>query len=75
MAVAVLVNAKPAAVVVLGNSSHVAPAPARDSQWIEADHFFGGIEAFEYLHAQGNVPLYLRRRLMNRRTGSIYRRG
>jgi uncharacterized SAM-binding protein YcdF (DUF218 family) len=55
-AAAVLQNARPAAVVVLGTGRHPAPGPARTSEWIDADRFFGGLDAFAQLQKQGDVP-------------------
>ena len=46
---AVLQHARPAAVVVLGTGRHAAPGPARMSEWIDADRFFGGLDAFAQL--------------------------
>ena len=51
---AVLQSARPAAVVVLGTGRHPAPGPARASEWIDADRFFAGIDAFERLQQQGH---------------------
>lgn len=48
----VLQHARPAAVVVLGTGRHPAPGPARASEWIDADRFFAGLEAFAYLSRQ-----------------------
>jgi len=53
-AVAVLQQVRPEAVVVLGTGRHPAPGPARASEWIDADRFFAGIEAFEQLQRQGD---------------------
>lgn len=53
---AVLQNARPAAVVVLGTGRHAAPGPARMSEWIDADRFFGGLDAFAQLRKQGDAP-------------------
>jgi uncharacterized SAM-binding protein YcdF (DUF218 family) len=44
------------AVVVLGTGRHAAPGPARASEWTDADRFFGGIEAYQHLRAQGFRP-------------------
>ncbi|MEB3200222.1 MAG: YdcF family protein [Synechococcaceae cyanobacterium] len=44
------------AVVVLGTGRHPAPGPARASEWIDADRFFGGIEAYQQLRRQGLRP-------------------
>ncbi len=44
------------AVVVLGTGRHAAPGPARASEWTDADRFFGGIEAYQRLRAQGFRP-------------------
>lgn len=49
----------PAAVVVLGGGRHAAPGPARVSEWIDADRFFGGLEAYEQLRRQGLRPLLI----------------
>lgn len=46
----------PAAVVVLGGGRHAAPGPARTSEWIDADRFFGGLEAYQQLRRQGRRP-------------------
>ena len=54
-AAAVLHNARPAAVVVLGTGRHPAPGPARASEWIDADRFFAGIDAFQLLQQQGEA--------------------
>ena len=43
-------------VVVLGTGRHAAPGPARTSEWIDADRFFGGLEAYQQLRAQGQRP-------------------
>ena len=48
--------AAPAAVVVLGGGRHAAPGPARASEWIDADRFFGGLEAYRQLRRQGQRP-------------------
>jgi asparagine synthase (glutamine-hydrolysing) len=53
-AAAVLRQARPAAVVVLGTGRHPAPGPTRASEWIDADRFFAGIEAFGQLQRQGD---------------------
>ena len=45
----VLHEARPSAVVVLGTGRHPAPGPARASEWIDADRFFAGLEAFTLL--------------------------
>jgi uncharacterized SAM-binding protein YcdF (DUF218 family) len=50
------VAAAPAAVVVLGGRRHAAPGPARMSEWIDADRFFGGLEAYQQLRRQGQRP-------------------
>ncbi len=55
-AAAVLQNARPAAVVVLGTGRHAAPGPARTSEWIDADRFFGGLDASAQLRKQGDAP-------------------
>ena len=52
-AVMVLQQARPVAVVVLGTGRHPAPGPARASEWLDADRFFAGLEAFAYLSRQG----------------------
>lgn len=53
-AAAALARSAPvAAVVVLGTGRHAAPGPARASEWTDADRFFGGLEAYEQLRAQG----------------------
>ncbi len=41
--------------VVLGTGRHAAPGPARTSEWIDADRFFGGLEAFAQLQKQGDA--------------------
>jgi uncharacterized SAM-binding protein YcdF (DUF218 family) len=51
---AVLRQARPGAVVVLGTGRHPAPGPARASEWIDADRFFAGLEAFQQLQRQGD---------------------
>ena len=51
----VLMQARPAAVVVLANGLHPAPGPARFSEWRDADRFFAGLEAFAHLNRQGAV--------------------
>jgi len=43
---------QPAAVVVLGGGRHPAPGPARVSEWIDADRFFGGLEIYQLLRAR-----------------------
>ncbi len=48
--------AAPAAVVVLGGGRHAAPGPARMSEWMDADRFFGGLEAYQQLSRQGQRP-------------------
>lgn len=48
--------AAPAAVVVLGTGRHPAPGPARASEWIDADRFFGGLEAYQQLRREGLRP-------------------
>ena len=45
-----------AAVVVLGGGRHAAPGPARESEWIDADRFFAGLEAYQQLRRQGLRP-------------------
>ncbi|WP_254994659.1 YdcF family protein [Cyanobium sp. Aljojuca 7D2] len=50
------VSQAPAAVVVLGGGRHAAPGPARTSEWVDADRFFGGIEAYQELRRQGQRP-------------------
>ena len=50
------VLASTAAVVVLGGGRHAAPGPARESEWIDADRFFAGIEAYQQLRRQGLRP-------------------
>jgi uncharacterized SAM-binding protein YcdF (DUF218 family) len=52
----VLAGARPQAVVVLGGGRHAAPGPARVSEWIDADRFFGGVEAYQQLRRQGHRP-------------------
>ena len=51
-AATVLQHARPVAVVVLGTGRHPAPGPARASEWIDADRFFAGLEAFAHLSRQ-----------------------
>ena len=51
-----LQTARPAAVVVLGSGRHAAPGSSRTSEWIDADRFFGGIDAFLYLRERGDAP-------------------
>lgn len=46
----------PCAVVVLGTGRHPAPGSARASEWTDADRFFGGLEAYQQLRAQGLRP-------------------
>lgn len=41
--------AAPVAVVVLGTGRHAAPGAARVSEWIDADRFFAGVEAYRHL--------------------------
>jgi uncharacterized SAM-binding protein YcdF (DUF218 family) len=57
---AVLAGSKPRGeshgVVVLGGGRHAAPGPARESEWIDADRFFAGIEAYQQLRRQGLRP-------------------
>ena len=55
-AAAVLAGARPLAVVVLGGGRHAAPGPARESEWIDADRFFAGVEAYQQLRRQGLRP-------------------
>jgi uncharacterized SAM-binding protein YcdF (DUF218 family) len=50
------VSQAPAAVVVLGGGRHAAPGPSRTSEWLDADRFFGGIEAYQQLRGQGQRP-------------------
>ncbi|WP_341885401.1 YdcF family protein [Synechococcus sp. UW140] len=50
------VLASTAAVVVLGGGRHAAPGPARESEWIDADRFFAGLEAYQQLRRQGLRP-------------------
>lgn len=45
-----------AAVVVLGTGRHPAPGPARASEWIDADRFFAGLEAYQQLRSTGQRP-------------------
>ena len=52
----VLQQARPAAVVVLGTGRHPAPGPARTSEWLDADRFFAGLEAYAHLNRQGAAP-------------------
>jgi uncharacterized SAM-binding protein YcdF (DUF218 family) len=35
---------------------HAAPGPARMSEWMDADRFFGGLEAYQQLRRQGQRP-------------------
>ena len=51
----VLQEARPAAVVVLGTGRHPAPGPARASEWIDADRFFAGLEAYIHLNRQSEA--------------------
>jgi len=51
-----LQQSRPAAVVVLGTGRHAAPGPARASEWLDADRFFGGLDAFVQLRKQGDAP-------------------
>jgi len=44
------------AVVVLGGGRHPAPGPARASEWLDADRFFGGLEAYRQLRRQNQRP-------------------
>jgi uncharacterized SAM-binding protein YcdF (DUF218 family) len=44
------------AVVVLGTGRHAAPGPARVSEWIDADRFFGGLEVYRQLRSAGQRP-------------------
>ncbi len=55
-AAAVLRNARPSAVVVLGTGRHPAPGPAKASEWIDADRFFAGLEVFTQLQKHGHEP-------------------
>lgn len=55
-AAAVLHNARPAAVVVLGTGRHPAPGPAQASEWSDADRFFAGLDAFAQLQKHGGKP-------------------
>lgn len=55
-AATVLAGSRPQAVVVLGGGRHAAPGPARASEWIDADRFFGGLEAYQQLRRQGLRP-------------------
>ncbi len=55
-AAAVLQNARPAAVVVLGTGRHPAPGPAQASEWSDADRFFAGLDAFAQLQKHGDKP-------------------
>jgi uncharacterized SAM-binding protein YcdF (DUF218 family) len=50
-------QARVAAVVVLGGGRHPAPGPARVSEWVDADRFFAGIEAYQQLQEKGQRPL------------------
>ena len=52
----VLQKARPVAVVVLGTGRHPAPGPARASEWLDADRFFAGLEAFSHLDRKGEAP-------------------
>ena len=52
-ATAVLAGSKPRAVVVLGGGSHAAPGPDSESEWLDADRFFAGLEAYQQLRRQG----------------------
>lgn len=52
-------SAPVAAVVVLGTGRHAAPGPARASEWIDADRFFGGLEAYQQLRSLGQRPLLI----------------
>lgn len=54
-AVGVLQHARPEAVVVLGTGRHPAPGPARASEWIDADRFFAGLEAYSHLSMNGEA--------------------
>ena len=50
---AVVASTSPQAVVVLGGGGrHAAPGPARESEWIDADRFFAGLEAYQHLRRQ-----------------------
>lgn len=49
-------SAEPFAVVVLGGGRHAAPGVGRISEWQDADRFFGGLEAFQQLRAEGQRP-------------------
>lgn len=53
---AVLQNARPASVVVLGTGRHAAHGPAWASEWLDSDRFFGGLDAFAQLRKQGDDP-------------------
>ena len=55
-AAVVIAAARPQAVVVLGGGRHAAPGPARISEWMDADRFFGGLEAYQQLRHQGQRP-------------------
>jgi uncharacterized SAM-binding protein YcdF (DUF218 family) len=55
-AAALLAGRRPRAVVVLGGGRHPAPGPARASEWIDADRFFGGLEAYQQLRRQNQRP-------------------
>jgi uncharacterized SAM-binding protein YcdF (DUF218 family) len=55
-AAAVLAGRSPRAVVVLGTGRHPAPGPAHQSEWSDADRFFGGLEAYRQLRRQGLRP-------------------
>ncbi len=48
--------AAPAAVVVLGTGRHAAPGAARVSEWIDADRFFAGLDAYQHLRRLGQRP-------------------
>ena len=51
-----LEHPRPAAVVVLGTGRHPAPGPARASEWLDADRFFAGIEAYSHFSRQDEAP-------------------
>ena len=55
----VLQNVRSSAVVVLGTGRHAAPGPARRSEWIDADRFFGALDAFEQLQKHGDTPVLI----------------
>jgi uncharacterized SAM-binding protein YcdF (DUF218 family) len=55
-AATLLAGSQPRAVVVLGGGRHPAPGPARASEWIDADRFFGGLEAYQQLRRQNQRP-------------------